>query len=245
MKQTLLTTALALTFPLCATAQPAGDDIDRDDHIVTKIIDMNDAEYQWDEFKEKKGKALIKNDCIELEAKKEIVSTCTDLPLDMEKDIFNVRLYMIPDKLDNKGHIGFVFDKEDSDNYKMFTLTKKGCELSYVKDGKISSKYRGMYKPFKYNPNLDNDDDLKKNINGSANEDKTALRLPDNTKDLLVLKIARRGKNVTFSINGVELYKGKNIIMSNPTFGYVASEGYKLNGYGLIFTKVETEEIID
>lgn len=243
MKHVFFIMACMLILPSAATAQPDNDELEAE-RILTKIVDMNNVEFQWEEFKEKTGKAFIKNDYIELEAKKDIVSTCTELPIDVQKDIFAVRLYMTPDKIDSKGYVGIVFDRADSENYKMFTLTKKTHELSYVKDGKIISKHKGLYKAFPYNPELDNDDDLKRNVNSGSNERNHAIQLPK-TKDMFVFKIARRGNIVTFSVNGVELYKIKNLDMSNPTFGYVASEGHKLRGYGLVFTTIHPEEIDD
>ncbi len=245
MKQAFFIVFFTLTLPFVAKAQSYDlDDFVSDNIVMTKVVDMYNAEFQWDEFKEKTGKAIIKNDYIELEAKKEAVTSCTELPINMKDDIFVVRLYMIPDKIDNNGYVGIVFDKTDSENYKMFTISKKSYEISYVKDGKKVPKHRGLYKSFPYNPELDNGDIDNKNTSGGVNERKQTIQLPK-TKDILVFKIGHRGNTVTFSVNGLELYKIKNINLDTPSFGYIASEGHKLRGYGLIFTKKQKEEIDD
>lgn len=238
MKTRLLIPALLFAIPFCANAQSSDDDETNSNHnMITKVVDMYNTEFQWDEFKEKTGKAIVRGNYIELEAKKGAVSTCTELPINMEKDIFTVRLYMEADQLDNEGYVGFVFDKDDADNYKMFTLTKKSYEVSYVKDGKTTPKHKGMYKFFPYKPDLDKDENISRFSNGNA----PAIQLPG-SKKILVLKISRRGNALSFNINGIDLYNIKNIGLNSPVFGYVASEGHRLRGYGLIFSRMQLTE---
>lgn len=113
-----------------------------------EMISMADPEYEWMQYDEKEGKALLKKDGIELESKKDgsYAATYCELSMNMNETDFVVSFNMKPESVDDNKAFGIVYDVENDMTYKAVVLTKKGYQILSVKDGKVSVLRKGMYK---------------------------------------------------------------------------------------------------
>ncbi|MBD5255391.1 MAG: hypothetical protein HDS53_04885 [Barnesiella sp.] len=179
---------------------------------TTKTYNCNDPEFDWQQYNDKTGKALVSKNFLELESKKDdlyCMSFC-ELPIDMRSDDFSVKLMMTPVKFSDNNPIGIVYDVESESNYRMLLLMKKSFQLVNVSDGKMSIVKKGLYK------------------------------MPDKSK-LILLDITRQKGKLIFSINGLEMIRTSSPEMKNPNFGFAVGPKAKLLGFGIGYEKVSPD----
>lgn len=189
-----------------------------DDFEVIELTGCNDPTYDWQQYDEKTGKALVTKKGLELESKKDDVYSMTfcELPISVKDDNYVVRFEMTPNEISDDKPFGVVYDVEDENNYRMLLIMKKSFRLMSVKDGKISVVKKGLYK-------------LK---DKSKKLDVNMLKLKD---------------HLYFFVDGLEIYKSKCPEMENPNFGFVVSPKVKMvcNNIGFIKETPDDEEETD
>lgn len=119
-----------------------------DESVEIEFISMTDPEYEWMQYEEKNGKAILKKDCIELESKKDNFHSVTycEFPMNTENNDFVISFNMKPDALDDNKPFGVVYDVENDKTFKAIILMKKAYQIIELNDGKISVLRKGLYK---------------------------------------------------------------------------------------------------
>lgn len=174
----------------------------------TKIYPCTDPEFDWQQYDEKTGKALVTKNGLELESKKDDVycmSFC-ELPIDMRGDDFSVKYLILPDKISDDKPFGVVYDVESDSNYRMLLIMKKSFQLINVSDGKMSVVKKGIYKT-------------------------------PNKFGVIFLEMSRKKDKLRFYINGLEMLKIKSPEMSNPNFGFIVAPKTRICGLAIGFDK--------
>ncbi len=140
MNKVFLTVALALWCGSCFAQTLELPEVE--------LISMSDPEYEWMQYDEKEGKALLKKDGIELESKKDngYAATYCEFSMNPVDTDFVVTFNMKPGSVDNDKAFGIVYDVENDITYKAVVLTKKGFQILSVEDGKASVLRKGIYK---------------------------------------------------------------------------------------------------
>lgn len=186
--------------------------------VNLKTVSFDNPEYQWSEYDEKRSSALIKDDCLLINAKKENAVSYVDLPIDVSETNFVVNLFFTPDKLGNNP-CGIVFNVEDNQNFNMIILEKKQFSVATMKDGKVSINRKGIYKLSK----------------GMA--DLNGLKAPyiKKAKDVIVISLQHKGQSLGIELNGMDLASVRKIDLEFPVFGFIAFKGNKVKAYGLSY----------
>lgn len=226
MKKIILGAALAAIVSVSAYAQEEGypifhktpTSITVDDFEGIELTTCADPTFDWQQYDEKTGKALVTGKGLELESKKDGVycmSFC-ELPISVKDDNFVVRFVMTPNEISDDKPFGVVYDVENEDNYRMLLIMKKSFQMLSVKDSKYSVVKKGIYK------------------------------LKHKSKKLEI-EMMRLKDHLYFYVDGLEILKSKCPEMENPNFGFVVSPKVKIvcNGIGFIKETPEDEEETD
>lgn len=107
-----------------------------------------DPQFEWSQFKDKKGCAILSNKGLVLECKSAdyYVTSITELAFNTETDNFQFSANFVGPKLSNDTKIGIVFDYADNRNYKAITISKEQYSYFIVKDGMSSTVKTGLIK---------------------------------------------------------------------------------------------------
>lgn len=210
----ILTLAALFAVALTSNAQKLSAEVSKAVEKLERQIEKieltpcTDPEYDWNQYDEKTGKAIMGKKTLLLESKKDDVYciTFSELPISMKDDDFLVRLVMEPDEISDDEPFGIVYDVEDETNYRMLLAFKKSFQLVNVKDGKQSVVKKGIYK------------------------------LKTKSKDV-ELDVARMKNKLYFFINGMEFLSIKSPEMENPMFGFVVSPKTKMECKSIGFWK--------
>lgn len=163
-----------------------------------ELISCSDPEWDWSQYDEKVGKALVTKKGLELESKKdEYCLTYCELPIGMADDNFAVRFLMSPSEISDDKPFGIVYDVENESNYRMLLVMKKSFQVLTVKSGEIAVAKKGVYK-------------------SKSKSKQTEIDL-----------VREKGK-IYFFINGLELLKMNSPKMGNPIFGFVVAPKSKM-----------------
>lgn len=114
-----------------------------------KITPVDDPAYEWSQFENKNGKALMKQGALILESKddKENAASVVELDQDPASNFgFGVVMSAKPEE---NSEVGLVFDYKDNRNYKAILFSKKSFEYVTVSGGELSVVKQGLVKPGK------------------------------------------------------------------------------------------------
>lgn len=178
-----------------------------------ELISCADPEYDWSQYDEKTGKALVTKKGLELESKANgfyCMSFC-ELPIAMQFDNFAVRFIMTPKEISDAKPFGIVYDVENEANYRMLLVMKKSFQVITVTDGKSAIVKKGVYKA-------------------------------NNKSKQTEIDLVRQNDKLYFFINGLELLKLSSPKMENPTFGFVVAPKTKLSCNAIGYKKDTPQE---
>lgn len=162
------------------------------------LVSCTDPEWDWSQYDEKTGKALVTKKGLELESKKDAYClTYCELPIGMTDDNFAVRFVMSPSEISDDKPFGIVYDVENESNYRMLLVMKKSFQVLTVKGGEAAVAKKGVYK--------------------SKNKSKQTE-----------IDLVREKDKIYFFINGLELLKMSSPKMENPMFGFVVAPKAKM-----------------
>lgn len=115
-----------------------------------QAILTTDPQFEWSQFKDKKGSAIISDKGLVLECKsaEHYVVSITEMYFNTETDNFGFSARFFGPKLSDTTKIGIVFDYFDSRNYKAITISKDQYTYFIVKDGMSSTVKTGLVKYF-------------------------------------------------------------------------------------------------
>lgn len=164
----------------------------------TGLVLTSDPEFEWMQFDEKTGKAMLTKKGLELESKKDgsLIFSCCDLPVNVVDDDFSVIFSMNPDGFSDDKPFGIVYDYENDRNFKALLIFKKGFQLVEMAKGEMSVSRKGVYKA-------------------------------KNKKSMLIGITKENGKLV-FSINSLPLATLKKVDLTNSSFGFIVGNKAKL-----------------
>lgn len=179
---------------------------------ITGLVLTSDPEFEWMQFDEKAGKAMLTKKGLELESKKDnnLIFSCCDLPLNVIDDDFSVIFSMNPDGFSDEKPFGIVYDYENDRNFKALLVFKKGFQLVEMAKGELSISRKGVYK---------------------AKNKKTML-----------IGITKENGKLTFTINGLQLATLKKVDIANPSFGFIVGNKAKLTCNYLVYAIAPRED---
>ncbi len=202
-KTAVLITMIAVSLNIYGTPTIYGSPDDNDNRPAklndiktiesVELIDCSDPEFDWSQFDEKYGKALVTKKGFELESRKNDMYCITYFEaekLNLESDDFIIRFIMTPKKISNDKPFGIIYDVENEKNYKALLLFEKNFQRIKVYDGQFAIEKKDIYK-----------------------------RL-SKQKSIEVDLVMERGK-LHCIINKLELDIIKNKKLTNPQFGFI------------------------
>ena len=112
------------------------------------VTSMTDPQYEWSQFTNKTGRAVITANGLILESKSKefMTSSVVELNFNPETDDFVFTTAFIGPKLSDGLSIGVIFDYVDARNYKGIELTKTQYKYFIVKDGVAADVKSGLIK---------------------------------------------------------------------------------------------------
>lgn len=119
-------------------------------------VAINDPQYEWSQYDDKFGKSEMKDNFLELEAKKDDTYgvTVTELPLFTPERPFIFGVWLKEADINDEKGVGIVFDVADNRNYKTIMVTKKNYMYTTCKEGITSIVKRGLIKHGKFGINM-------------------------------------------------------------------------------------------
>lgn len=130
---------------------------DNNEMDIYGLYNIEDPEFEWDQFKDKKGSCELVKSGLVLESKTDdsIIGTTTDLAINTESDSFVFGVFLDGKVSKDKG-IGLLFDYSDNKNYRCVMFTKdrfcyyaiKNGEKSIVKQGLVKTGKSSSFNPF-------------------------------------------------------------------------------------------------
>lgn len=119
-------------------------------------VAINDPQYEWSQYDDKFGKSELKDNFLELEAKKDDTYgvTVTELPLFTPERPFIFGVWLKEADINDEKGVGIVFDVADNRNYKTIMVTKKNYMYTTCKEGITSIVKRGLIKHGKFGINM-------------------------------------------------------------------------------------------
>lgn len=172
------------------------------------LYGCSEAEFDWSQYDEKAGKAMLTKKGLELESKEDGVWAMTFCELDNfnpKSQDFIIRYVMEPNDISDDKPFGIVYDVEDEENFRMVIVYKKNFRVCRVVNGHI---YKGRSKLYK----------------------------PGKEKKMEIDLVRDRGKLYVF-INGLELFDTKSPVIEHPTLGFVLPTKGKMLCEGIGFKR--------
>lgn len=114
-----------------------------------KIIPVDDPAYEWSQFEDKKGKAIMKQGMLLIESKDDKGSVASMVELDQDPTANFVFLVALSAKPEENAEVGVVFDYKDNRNFKALLFSKKNFVYETVNGGEVSIVKQGFVKPGK------------------------------------------------------------------------------------------------
>lgn len=153
--------------------------------LITIHEDFEQNKFEWDESFSDNGTAVIMNNMLMLENKSETTPMCSMCNLPIISDEdFKASITLSKPKINDKDFIGIVFNYEDELNYWVFLVREKTAYIGRYHDGK--------YRRVRTNP----------------------IILQKGDKNDVLLQLQKRGKNLIFSVDNMEV---KNTLLISPT----------------------------
>lgn len=121
-----------------------------------QLVAINDPQYEWSQYDDKFGKSELKDEFLELEAKKDDIYavTATEIPFFSPETPFIFGVWLKEADINDEKGVGIVFDVADNRNYKTIMVTKKNYMYTTCKDGVTSIAKRGLVKHGKSGINM-------------------------------------------------------------------------------------------
>lgn len=114
-----------------------------------KITPVDDPAYEWSQFDDKKGKAIMKQGMLLIESKDDKGSVASVVELDQDPAANFAFLVVLSAKPEENAEVGVVFDYKDNRNFKAILFSKKNFVYETVNGGEVSIVKQGFVKPGK------------------------------------------------------------------------------------------------
>lgn len=167
--------------------------------LITVQENFDQNKFNWDELFSENGSIVLVNEMLMIENKSDTQPINAICNLPIAFDEdFTASVVFNKPKINDKNFLGIVFNYEDEDNYWLFLVKEKEAWIGRFHEGK--------FRRVRTNPII-----LKK---GDKND--------------VLLQLERSGRNITFSVDNMEVKKHQANVINN-TFGIILFGKGKLN----------------
>ena len=193
-----------------------------------KYAPVNDPEYFWTQYKEKKSSVTVDKNKLQLESKEDGLSvvSCAEFEINPETEDFVFEYIFKPSEVDDKKPFGIVFDYKNENNYSLITFSKKGFIYQVCEKGEFSMVKRGTYK-LSSNKKVFKDEEY-------AGDLKSILK----DRDVFDVTIIKQQGKFFLLVNDVEIAAFKNIKITNPDMGFYIGAKMKLDAYCVLYSSI-------
>ncbi len=222
MNRIVLSIVLAV-FSLMASAQ-----LKITGEYELKYAPVNDPEYFWTQFKEKKASVVVDKDKLRLESKKEGLSvvSCAEFDINTEAEDFIFEYVFKPSEVDDNKPFGIVFDYKNENNYSLITFAEKGFMYQVCEKGEFSVVKRGTYKMSSRKKDFQDEE--------YSSELKSILK----DKDVFDVTIVKQQGKFYLLVNDLEVARFKNVNITSSNMGFYIGTEMKLDAYCVLFSSI-------
>lgn len=222
MNRIVLSIVLAV-FSLMASAQ-----LKITGEYELKYAPVNDPEYFWTQFKEKKASVVVDKDKLRLESKKEGLSvvSCAEFDINTEEEDFIFEYVFKPSEVDDNKPFGIVFDYKNENNYSLITFAEKGFMYQVCEKGEFSVVKRGTYKMSSRKKDFQDEE--------YSSELKSILK----DKDVFDVTIVKQQGKFYLLVNDLEVARFKNVNITSSNMGFYIGTEMKLDAYCVLFSSI-------